>query len=154
MPSFFLLRVSLARTSSTFRCKRKQVKYIYSYLLNLTHTPQRGKTGRSKKEKILLKKERQMRVTKRKRKRKKELVVCIRALGPFSIQLCPKINPQPTTTVGPTFRNRPRWAARCFAHEKSTRGPYLSCEDRCLFFFILEVSNKKKKTEPSACIVG
>jgi len=73
---------------------QKKTSKIYILLLVEPYTPQRGKTGRSKKEKILLKKERQMRVTKRKRKRKKEPVVCIRALGPFSIQLCPKINPQ------------------------------------------------------------
>jgi hypothetical protein len=43
---------------------QKKTSKIYILLLVEPYTPQRVKTGRSKKEKILLKKERQMRVTK------------------------------------------------------------------------------------------
>jgi hypothetical protein len=60
----------------------------------------------------------------RKKKRNRWYVVCIRALGTFGIQSqnkSPSLQDTPTTTVGPTFRNRPRWAGRYFAHEKSTR---------------------------------
>ena len=67
---FIIIKSKLGK-NSTFQVQKKtSKKYIYSLLVE-PGTPQRGKTGRSKKEKTLLKKkERQKRVLIKKQKEK------------------------------------------------------------------------------------